>query len=157
MGVPFEVPGATLISRGYGSIDKAAETLHRTWFGVNTPVLFRVEAQSYAYCIDPESDHWGSTDPRLELRAYRITRVTPKGFWIEAPAGPRWVPSDPDRKRWACWRPQDALQEFIQRRRAQVRIVERQLARARAELALAAQPHLDPVLIAPAASRMMEP
>lgn len=131
MGAPFGLPGVDIIHR-YGTIGDA-ERVCRGLFEDGARLAFRVEAQSYAYFIGPCDDDWGSTDPRLELSAYRVLKVTPKGFWIE---GDRWISDDPDRKQWASRSALTALDQFVNRRRAQIHILERQLRRAKQELAL---------------------
>lgn len=136
MGVPFSVPGG--LRPEYPSLAKAAQDLAGWYRG--DAILYRVTAQSYAVCVDPDRDRYVSSDPRLELNGYRIKRVTPAGYWIDGPHGERWVRTNsPGGKEFASRTPEEALRQFIERRRAQIRIVERQLTRARAELALTAE------------------
>ncbi|SHH04100.1 hypothetical protein [Bradyrhizobium erythrophlei] len=46
-----------------------------------TDVLWRCEAKRYSYCIDPDADRYGVTDPRIEITWWRVDRRTPKGAW----------------------------------------------------------------------------
>lgn len=44
--------------------------------------LYRYEAQRYSVVIDAEMEIYGSTAPKLKLRKYPISHITPKGKWI---------------------------------------------------------------------------
>ena len=63
--------------------------------------LYRYEAQRYSVVIDAEMEIYGSTAPKLKLRKYPISHITPKGKWIGWNGGKwRWV-NDTSRKRYA--------------------------------------------------------
>lgn len=93
--------------------------------------LWRVEAVSYS--VGDELGGWSSTDPRLELFAVSIKHATPTGarLWTG-----RHVDLREGRKQYACRTVDGALEQFKRRRNAQIRILEHQLRRARAELRL---------------------
>lgn len=102
-------------------------------------LLFRISAVSYAV-----SDAWGdwtSTGPRLELDVHPVARWTPCGarlHYAERPGGDgKWVDLRPGHKQWASRDPEEALRQFLARRRGQIHILERQLSRAKEEHDLA--------------------
>lgn len=97
----------------------------------STDVLWRCEAKRYSYTIDPETDLFGITDPRLEMYWYYVTKRTPKGAWVC-----RKFVLLTAHKRWACNTEQEALDSFVARRKRQIKILKAQLERAEAELAL---------------------
>ncbi len=94
-------------------------------------VLWRCEAKRYSVCIDPETDRFGTSAPRLEMWWHRVSRRTPKGAWL----GDRFVLLTA-RKRWACNTEQEALESFVARKTRQIKILSAQLAAAEADLAL---------------------
>lgn len=98
----------------------------------DVPVLWRCEARRYSYCIDPDADRYGVTDPQLEMWWWEIERRTPKGAWVVG----RFVLLTAT-KRWACPTEEEALESFIARKRKQIRILSTHLSRAQADLALA--------------------
>ena len=99
-----------------------------------TDALWRAEAQRYAYCIDPDAEHWGTTAPRLELRWYSVKRRTSTGARLE---DGRFTSLKADEKQWASETPEEAVRQLIMRRRGQVHIVSAQLRRAEADLEIA--------------------
>ena len=105
----------------------------------NPRCLFRCEAVSYSYTIDPECEWYGSTDPVLEIFAFRIVRETRFGVTIDAWSGARqrWIDLRPGAKQWASPTVNDAVQQFEDRRKRQIYILQRQLKRAEQELSLA--------------------
>lgn len=140
-GAPFAAPGVWL----YSSLDtiEAAETNERkSWARrfLNHPVpdlLWRVEAVRYAGCsLDVNGcENYYTTDSRLELFGIAVKKWTEHGARIEH--GNRWVDLRDGAKQWASRTPLAALAQFETRRKAQIYILERQLSRARVELALA--------------------
>lgn len=114
---------------------QAYERLGQHYPGGAPDVLWRVEAVSYA--VGDEYGGWTSTGPRLELFVLPVRKWTPCGARLEEG---RWVDLQPDRKQYASRTPDEALQQFINRRKAQIRILEKQLARAKRELRLAEPP-----------------
>lgn len=108
----------------------------REWqWGPDT--LYRVEAVSYAV-----SDQWGdysSTAPALEVTGYDVLRWTDCGATLKIMSGARhkWVNLQPGAKQWASHTIDEAVEQFMLRRKRQIYILERQLARARYEMKLA--------------------
>lgn len=116
----------------------AGVILHRP-FGptpADTDVLFRCEARRYSVVIDADLDHYGVTDPQLEMTWWRVDKRTPKGAWV----GGRFILLTAI-KRWACETEEEALASFIARKRKQIRILSHNLKKAEAELALAEPRH----------------
>lgn len=113
--------------------------------GDEVGVLFRVEAVRYA-AIQPYADpvtgdgEWYTTDPRLEVHAYWVYRWTEHGAtlrYIEPRSfRPKWVDLRPGAKQWASRDVAEAVRQFAERRRRQIYVLKRQLARAERELAL---------------------
>ena len=95
-------------------------------------MLWRCEAKRYSYCVDPDRDVYGVTDPKLEMWWWEIDRATPKGAWVCG----RFVLLSAT-KRWACPTEEEALESFMARKRKQIRILSTRLQQAKAELALA--------------------
>jgi hypothetical protein len=100
--------------------------------------LFRVEAVSYSYTVDADREEYGSTDPRLEAFALEVLRFTEHGATLREMSGARnrWVNLRPGAKQYASRTVAEAVEQFASRRRAQIYILRRQLARAERELAL---------------------
>ena len=121
----------------------AIERLHKLYEGCLPDVLWRVEAVSYSTChlTEYDAEVYGSTKPRLELFTLNVHNWTPKGATLEDWSGcrRRWVNLEAKGRRYACRTPQEALESFIERRKSQVRILTRQLARAESELSLATE------------------
>lgn len=102
-------------------------------------LLFRVTAVSYA-----SSDEWGdyySSGPMLELDALPVKKWTPCGarlYYAERAGGDaKWVDLRPGHKQWASRDAEEAVRQFLARRKGQIHILERQLRRAREEHDLA--------------------
>lgn len=112
-------------------------------FPVGTPlpeddVLWVVRAQRYSCAIDPETDHYGVTDPRPEAWFYLVERRTACGAWIRDHNGERrFVRLNTTGKRYAYNTISDALDGLIARRKRQLQILAGQTARAQEELELA--------------------
>lgn len=107
--------------------------LHFPW-GTADPeedVLWRCEAKRYSYVIDADRDEYGVTDPRLELRWLRVYKRTPKGAWL----ADRLVILSHN-KAYARNTVDEAVKDFIARRKRQIAILEGQLQRARRDLNL---------------------
>jgi len=102
-------------------------------------LLFRISAVSYAV-----SDAWGdwtSIGPQLELDAYPVAKWTPCGarlYYTERTCALGiWVDLRPGHKQWASRTAEEALNQFLTRRKRQIHILERQLRRAKEEHDLA--------------------
>lgn len=98
-------------------------------------VLWRCEARCYSYTIDADRDEYGVTDPRLEMTWWIVKRWTPCGARLECG---KYVNLDKSisRREWASRTPAEALESFRARRKRQIGILENQVHRAKAELAL---------------------
>lgn len=118
--------------------------LHYPWgqppAGVD--VLWRCEAKRYSYVIDADRDEYGITHPRLELVWLRVTKRTAKGAHVACLLNQNgdtfvrlWA-----NKAFARNTVDEAVKDFIARRKRQIRILEGQLNRAKVELALT-EPH----------------
>jgi hypothetical protein len=96
--------------------------------------LYRYEAKKYATAdADGEYSLPRLPNPKLELTTFVMVSATPKGYWIAYPNfegfsdWKRWV-SKTARKRFAYPTKEEALNGFIARTRARIRILDRQLA-----------------------------
>jgi len=102
-------------------------------------VLWRCEAKTYSYVIDPDTDTYGSTDPVLEMRWYEVKRWTRTGArlcngkLVFLPGG------GVTNRQWASRTPAEALASFKERRKRQVRILKRQLEYAEYQVRIAEQ------------------
>lgn len=91
-------------------------------------VLWRCEARSYAVCIDPELERYGSTPLRLEMYWFPVRKRTPKGAWIPGPwCGKRFVRLGETRKKYACNTEAEALESYIARKSRQISILSNRL------------------------------
>ena len=95
---------------------------------------FRVIANSYASCVDPDGDVWESRS-QLEIVAFPVIKQTETGFRIWRGHNgrsneTRWV-SHGWTKRWASLTPDGALRDFAARKKRQASIYD-----ARAKVAL---------------------
>jgi len=98
-------------------------------------VLWRLEARCYSYTIDADRDEYGTTDPRLEMTWWCVKHWTPRGARLECG---KYVNLDKSisRREWASRTQAEALVSFQKRRKRQIAILEGQVHRAKAELAL---------------------
>lgn len=80
-------------------------------------------------------EHYYLIGPNIELRTFDVVKITPKGFWI-IPVGEwmggsrKWVRTS-SRKKYAHLSMEDALSGFLHRKRKQIRILEKQIERAK--------------------------
>ncbi|AEI71029.1 hypothetical protein [EBPR siphovirus 2] len=101
-------------------------------------VLWRCEAKRYSYVVDADREEYGVTDPRLELRWFRVAKRTPKGAHVAyatTEAGGTYVGLSRN-KAFARNTIDEAVRDFKERRKRQIAILKGQLSRARYELAL---------------------
>lgn len=99
-------------------------------------VLWRVDAKSYSYVVDPEQEIYGVTAPRLEMTWWKVARWTRCGARLEW--GKFVILDDKiSRRRWACRTQAEALASYIARRERQISLLKGQLRYAEQELALA--------------------
>lgn len=100
--------------------------------------VFRVEAVSYA-----QSDEYGdfvrSSAPKLEVTAFDVRKWTECGATLNVYSGgrPKWVDLRTGHKQWASRTIEEAVRQFGERRRRQIYVLQRQLARAQYEHDLA--------------------
>lgn len=83
---------------------------------------WRLELRRYAYC-DGDGDTYGFTEPEVECRPYRVVKRTPKGVRLETG---RLVLLDA-KKQWASPTIKEATKHFVERRKAEIRILENRL------------------------------
>lgn len=98
-------------------------------------VMWRCEARRYSIVIDYETEHYGSSDPVLEMHWYRVKKRTPSGARLE---NGKFVYADKriTAREWASATPEAALISFKERRKRQIAILGHQLRAASIELAL---------------------
>lgn len=99
-------------------------------------VLYRCEAKRYSYIIDADLDLYGVTSPTLETNWHRVERRTPCGAWIDIGCGSLRFVRLTARKKWACETKEEAIESFRARKKRQIRILARQLAKAKDDLSL---------------------
>lgn len=102
-------------------------------------VLWRCEAKRYSYVIDAEAEEYGISDPRLELRYHDVVKRTERGAYIRAQHythPPLLLVRLWANKAFARNTVDEAVKDFIARRKRQIAILEGQLNRAKVELAL---------------------
>ena len=97
--------------------------------------LWRCEARSYSYVIDPETERYGSTSPVLEIHWHRVKHWTRTGARL-ANGRLVFLNKQVTNREWASRTPAEALASFKARRERQIRILSRQLEYAKLELAL---------------------
>lgn len=99
-------------------------------------VMWRIEAVSYSYVIDADSELYGSSAPVLSLVWHRVARRTPCGARLQ---NGRFVYTDKriTQREWASATPEAALASFAARKKRQIAILQAQLRRAKLEAALA--------------------
>lgn len=85
---------------------------------------FRCRAVRYA-SVD-EFDHVSISHPQLTYDRYLVERVTPKGVWVDTGFKPRFVRLSAN-KRFAHPTKEEALQAFLARKTAQLRILNNQV------------------------------
>lgn len=97
------------------------------------PKMYRYEDIDHA----PAIDEWGSIiryntpSIRVHLSTYNVIKKTLKGKWISLGYGDKKFVLDKARKRFAHETKEAALISFIRRKETQIKIVERQLERAK--------------------------
>lgn len=103
---------------------------------VNTDVLYRVEIVYYSVVLDAEREIYGSSYPHLYLRWYPVKRRTKCGARLHYEN--KFVDLTKV-KQWATNTPAEAVYSFISRKDCQIRILVKQLQRAKAEKDLCEQ------------------
>ena len=69
----------------------------------------------------------------IEIRDYNLIRTTEKGYWIKRHGKERWV-SKNSKKRFAYPSKEQALENYVARKKRQIIILETQLNRAKTAL-----------------------
>lgn len=96
--------------------------------------LYRYDAKRYSVVIDADREEYGVSHPKLELYTFDVIRETPKGYWINPYlGGARWV-SKTSRKRFAHATQEEALEGFLERKKAHIRHCKSRLKRAQEDL-----------------------
>jgi hypothetical protein len=107
------------------------KTLHQPELGY----LIRCEARRYSVLLD-QFDNYGTSAPRLEVKRFPILRRTQRGAWIDVWGDKRFVLLTA-RKQYASETEEEAKQQFIHRKRRQIKILASRLRDAKEDLALA--------------------
>lgn len=109
--------------------------------------LYRFDAVSYAYCIDPDWDYWGSTPSQLELTLYPVKRWTNTGATLFMWSGARRKHVNfSHNKQFACRTPQQALESYRARKTRQIAILKARLRNAERDLSLAQRSTQSPLI-----------
>lgn len=121
------------MGRAYGTPVEQARA--KDW---GPDVLFRVEAVQYSYVADAEREEYRATDPKLEVFAFDVVKWTEHGATLDTWSGARrrWVDLRPGAKQWASRTVDEALAKLAARRKRQLYILGKQVARAQREIDL---------------------
>ena len=103
---------------------------------------YRYEDVAYSPGADEYGDPLPGSTMRVHLREFEVLKRTPKGAWLNAWRGKRFVRSEA-RKQYACATKEAALASFKARKQAQIRIYEARVCSARAALEIVEQGNLD--------------
>lgn len=103
---------------------------------------YRFEEVSYSAGLDEWEQPLGPSEVKVHLRQFPVTIQTPKGVWIDAWNGPRFVLRDA-RKRYACPTKEEARVSFIARKKAQIRIYNARIRTAKLALNIINDRHLE--------------
>lgn len=98
--------------------------------------LYRYDADYRTYTDEADPDYLISHGPYLTIRAFKVKKNTPKGFWVsvgQSEIYKRWVPKNA-KAPFARPTKKQALEDYIMRKRRFVRLSEKLLKRARKEL-----------------------
>lgn len=104
--------------------------------------LYRYEEVGYSPGCDQFDNPYPGCNLRVELRKYRIARVTPCGVWIDTsysfgdPVGDKFILLSAN-KRFACPTLEEAAESFKARKRRQIQILSTQLKRVQTALDIA--------------------
>lgn len=86
---------------------------------------YRFEDVQYAASLNEYDEPCGPGRLAVELRKYKVLRSTPKGVWLDVYTVQRFVLKDAN-KRFACPTEAEAMDSFIARKKAQLRILNAQ-------------------------------
>ncbi len=87
---------------------------------------YRYEEIRYAPVADEYGERHGKGNMEIRLREFTVDKTTPKGVWIFARDGRRFVRRDTN-KRYACPTVEEAVESFKARKRRQIRILSNRL------------------------------
>jgi hypothetical protein len=107
-------------------------------------MMYRVSADWRAGYDPFDDDGWKTLPATLEgfsAHAYPITKVTPKGKWIDIYGGRKFILND-SRKRYACETLELAVKSFKARKHRQISILAAQLSRVENELSRIESPNI---------------
>ena len=90
---------------------------------------YRIESKFYAPSLDEFDNPTGSSQQVLEVKKFKITKVTAAGIWIDHWDRPKFVLLTAHKK-FACLSLEDAKESFRARKKRQIRILSNQLHRA---------------------------
>lgn len=104
--------------------------------------VYRYDQRFYSVTIDAEREQYGSTQT-IEESVYEVIKITPKGYWVI----PKFYGIQCDikekrfilasaRKKLAYESKYLAQIEFIQRKRRQIKILQKQICRAESAIAM---------------------
>lgn len=124
--------------RDYRSIEEATNLAierHNHYYTDVTGWLIRAEANRYSSCtLDANGcEDYHTSGPQIELFAFPVLRFTPCGATLKdiwSGTRQRWVDLRPGAKQWASRTGREAIEQLLERRRRQVWVISRQIARA---------------------------
>lgn len=90
---------------------------------------YRIENKFYAPSLDEFDEPTGPSQQVLEVKKFKITKVTAAGIWIDYWTGPKFVLLTAYKK-FACLSLDEAKESFRARKKRQIRILSNQLHRA---------------------------
>lgn len=90
---------------------------------------YRIESKFYAPSLDEFDNPVGSSQQVLEVKKFKITKVTAAGIWIDYWTGPKFVLLTAHKK-FACLSLDEAKESFRARKKRQISILSNQLHRA---------------------------
>lgn len=90
---------------------------------------YRIESKFYAPSLDEFDNPTGSSQQVLEVKKFKITKVTAAGIWIAYWTGPKFVLLTAHKK-FACLSLEEAKESFRARKKRQISILSNQLHRA---------------------------
>ena len=87
---------------------------------------YRIESRMYAPSLDEFDNPTGPSQQVLEVRKFKIIKVTAAGIWIDYWADPKFVLLTAHKK-FACLSLEEAKKSFRARKKRQIRILSNQL------------------------------
>lgn len=129
----------------FKAAEREAIERHSHYYTETTDWLFRAEANRYSYTVDADREEYGITAPSIELFAFPVLRRTPCGatirdIWGDIRAGcsdSRFVNLSGQTKQYASNTAEEAVRELAERRRRQLWVLRKKIARAEEDLTCA--------------------